>query len=155
MPAPEPSIEHESNAPGSAAEANPGGDDRSSYEEYVLDVRIVETTAADGEPVYRFEAPEHVGVEFADPDEATLYADVYFDANGFQEAGTGDRGIPPEVVQAGRDTLVAYFLTQPSIDRYWIASFYGVKPQKVERYVSRVRKRAEQIRTEVADRNLD
>jgi len=73
---------------------------------------------------------------------ATLYADV----NGFQEAGTGERGVPPTVIQAGRDTLVAYFLTQDGVDVHWAASFYGQKPEKIERYVSRVRKRSEKIR---------
>lgn len=118
------------------------------YEDYILDVRIVEVTPADAEePRYRFEAPEHVGITFDDPEKATLYADVYFDANGFTEEGTGDRGVPPTIIQAGRDTLVAYILTQPGIDVLWLASFYGEKPEKIERYVSRVRKRATQIRT--------
>jgi hypothetical protein len=29
----------------------------------------------------------------------------------------------------------------------WVASFFGVKPEKVERYAERVRKRAEEIRS--------
>jgi hypothetical protein len=118
----------------------------SLYRAYILDVRIVEASGADGETAYRFEAPHHRGIEFADPDSATLYADVYFDVNGFEEAGTGDRGVPPEIIQAGRDTLVAYFMTQPDIDENWVASYYGEKPEKVTRYVSRVRKRAAKIR---------
>jgi len=118
------------------------------FEEYILDVRIVAVTPADGgEPRYRFEAPEHVGITFEDPEKATLYADVYFDANGFTEDGTGERGVPPTIIQAGRDTLVAYILTQPGVDVLWLASFYGEKPEKIERYVARVRKRASQIRT--------
>lgn len=123
-------------------------------EEYVLDVRIVEYDGEDGSR-YRFEAPEHREVTFGDPDLARLYADVYFDANGFQEAGTGEVGVPPAIIQAGRDTLVAYFLTQPYADRNWIASFYGEKPEKIERYVSRVRKRAASIREGVADRGIE
>jgi hypothetical protein len=124
------------------------------YEEYVLGVRVVEYDDGDG-PRYRFEAPEHVEVIFEDPELATLYADVYFDANGFQEAGTGEIGVPPAIIQAGRDTLVAYFLTQPYADRNWIASFYGEKPERIERYVSRVRKRAAEIRDGVAERGME
>ena len=104
-------------------------------------------TTDDGETAYRFEAPQHRGIEFSDPDSATLYADVYFDVNGFEEAGTGHRGVPPEIIQAGRDTLASYFMTQPDVDEHWVASYYGLKPEKVTRYVSRVRKRAEKIRT--------
>lgn len=124
------------------------------YEEYVLGVRIVEYDGGDG-PRYRFEAPEHVGVTFEDPELATLYADIYFDTNGFQEEGTGEVGVPPAIIQAGRDTLAAYFLTQPYADRNWVASFYGLKPEKIERYVSRVRKRAASIREGVADRGIE
>lgn len=127
-------------------------DDESTHREYVLGVRIVKTEReTDGATRYRFEAPEHVGITFADANSAELYADVYFDTNGFQEAGTGERGIPPEVIQAGRDTLAAYFLTQPYADVNWVASFYGKKPAKVERYVAAVRTRAEEIRDGVAD----
>lgn len=124
------------------------------HREYILDIRVVERTAADGSVRYRFEAPDHRSVEFTDPDMATLYADVYFDVNGFQEAGTGDRGIPPAIIQAGRDTLVAYFLTRDGVDVHWAASFYGVKPEKIERYVSRVRKRADKIREGAKEQNL-
>ncbi|EMA24610.1 hypothetical protein [Haloarcula argentinensis] len=120
--------------------------DLETYREYILGVRITERTTADGETGYRFEAPDHQGIEFGDPEMATLYADVYFDVNGFQEAGTGERGVPPTVIQAGRDTLVAYFLTQDGVDVHWAASFYGEKPEKIERYVSRVRKRSKKIR---------
>ncbi|NHN62742.1 hypothetical protein G9463_05405 [Haloarcula sp. JP-Z28] len=120
--------------------------DLETYREYILGVRITERTTAGGETRYRFEAPDHQRIAFDDPDMATLYADVYFDVNGFQEAGTGDRGVPPTVIQAGRDTLVAYFLTQDGVDVHWAASFYGEKPEKIERYVSRVRKRSKKIR---------
>jgi len=120
--------------------------DLETYREYILGVRITERTTADGGVRYRFEAPDHQGIEFDDPDMATLYADVYFDVNGFQEAGTGERGVPPTVIQAGRDTLVAYFLTQDGVDVHWVASFYGEKPEKIERYASRVRKRSKKIR---------
>lgn len=130
--------------------------DDSVYREYILDVRIVETIAADsGTPRYRFEAPQHEGISFEDPDLAELYADVYFDVNGFEEAGTGDRGVPPEIIQAGRDTLVAYFLTQPGTDVNWVASFYGEKPEKVRRYAARVRKRAEGIRKGARERGME
>lgn len=127
----------------------------SVHRDYVLDVRIVERTTAGDDTVYRFEAPHHRGIEFDDAATAELYADVYFDVNGFQEAGTGERGVPPEIIQAGRDTLVGYFLTQPGVDIEWVASYYGEKPEKIQRYASRVRKRAEKIRTGVADRNVD
>ena len=120
--------------------------DLETHREYILGIRITERTTADGETRYRFEAPDHQGIAFDDPDMATLYADVYFDVNGFQEAGTGERGVPPTVIQAGRDTLVAYFLTQAGVDVHWAASFYGEKPEKIERYVSRVRKRSKKIR---------
>jgi len=129
-------------------------DAESVYREYILDVRIVELTRSDGERRYRFEAPHHRGIEFDDAESATLYSDVYFDVNGFEEAGTGTRGVPPEIIQAGRDTLVAYFMTQSDIDRNWVASYYGEKPEKVSRYVSRVRKRAEQIREGAREQGL-
>lgn len=120
----------------------------SVYEEYIMGVRIVELT--DGEDIrYRFEAPEHRGIEFDDAETAQLYADIYFDVNGFEEAGTGDRGVPPIIIQAGRDTLAAYFLTQPYTDLEWVSSFIGVQPGKIERYRSRVQKRATNIRNRV------
>ena len=126
------------------------------YVEYLLGVRIVELGRADPDgPRYRFEAPNHRGVEFDDPEMATLYADVYFDVNGFEEAGTGERGVPPEIIQAGRDTLAAYMLTQPYSDTNWVASFYGVKPERIDRYVSWVRERAEEIRSGAAERGME
>jgi len=156
--------------------------DRTVYEQYVANVRILELSPAEdavperddvrpervaidsgddtgrtgthhADSRYRFEAPEHRGIAFEDPELATLYADVYFDVNGFEETGTGERGVPPIVIQAGRDTLAAYFLTQPYTDERWVASFMGVRPEKVGRYVSRVRKRAEEIRRQVAARD--
>ena len=123
--------------------------------EYVLDVRIVEFASPDGDPAYRFEAPDHRGIELDDRETAELYADVYFDANGFVEAGTGERGVPPEVILCGRDTLVAYLLTLPETDVHWVASYYGETPEKVERYVNRVEKRAAEIRAGVAERDGD
>ncbi|UTF55932.1 hypothetical protein [Natronosalvus rutilus] len=116
------------------------------HQEYIMDVRIVELD--DGR--YRFEAPHHEGIEFDDAETAELYADIYFDVNGFEEAGTGERGIPPIIIQAGRDTLAAYLLTQPYNDRQWVGSFMGVQPGKIERYVSRVQKRATNIRRKAA-----
>jgi len=130
--------------------------DESVFREYVLDVRIIEVVITTGdEPQYRFEAPRHEGITFDDPDLAELYAAVYFDVNGFQEEGTGDRGVPPEIIQAGRDTLAAYFLTQPGTDVNWVASFYGVKTSKVERYASWVRERAAEIRAGAVDQGLE
>lgn len=120
------------------------------YREYVMNVRIVDSGGQ-----YRFEAPEHEGITFADPEAAELYADVYFDVNGFEEAGTGDRGVPPVIIQAGRDTLAAYFMTQQAVDEQWVGSFMGVQPGKVLRYVSRVESRAENIRNRIKKRDLD
>ncbi|KZN24038.1 hypothetical protein A4G99_06090 [Haladaptatus sp. R4] len=126
------------------------------HREYLLGVRIVTVDGADGNGTqYRFEAPDHRGVRFDDPDSAELYADVYFDVNGFQEEGTGDRGVPPEIIQAGRDTLAAYFLTQPYTDLNWVASFYGKRPPEIERYIETVRKRAEEIRTGAAGMGME
>jgi hypothetical protein len=130
----------------------PTDGDEQIYREYILGARIVEESPTDRSPVYRFEAPRHEGRVFDDPETAELYADVYFDVNGFEEAGTGERGVPPEIIQAGRDTLVAYFLTQPYTDLRWVASYYGEKPEKIQRYAARVRKRAEEIRQGAAER---
>jgi hypothetical protein len=132
-------------------EPSPDEGEKSVYREYVLDVRIVEVPRPGEETRHRFEAPEHTSVEFEDPETAELYADVYFDVNGFQEAGTGERGVPPVVIQAGRDTLATYLLTQPGTDINWVASFYGVKTSKIKRYVAAVRNRAEEIRSGVKD----
>ncbi|MFO7927044.1 MAG: hypothetical protein ACQET5_16275 [Halobacteriota archaeon] len=118
-----------------------------TYREYIIDVRITELD--DGR--YLFEAPHHEGIEFEDAETAELYADIYFDVNGFEEAGTGERGIPPIIIQAGRDTLAAYLLTQPYNDRQWVGSFMGVQPGMIERYVSRVQKRATNIRRKAAE----
>jgi hypothetical protein len=117
----------------------------STHRQYILDVRIVEISTGDGTR-YRFEAPRHEGLVFDSAGDAELYADVYFDVNGFEEAGTGERGVPPEIIQAGRDTLAAYFCTQPYTDRHWVASFFGKEPGVVERYVETVRRRAREIR---------
>jgi hypothetical protein len=125
----------------------------STHREYVLNVRILECTRPD-EVVYRFEAPRHEGVEFADPDLAELYADVYFGVNGFEEAGTGERGVPPTIIAAGRNTLAAYLLTLPYTDVNWVASFFGEKPARVQRYVGSVRTRAAEIRENVRERDL-
>lgn len=131
-------------------------ENESIFKEYILDVRIVEYVPPDGNnPCYRFEAPQHNGIVFDDPDLAELYADVYFDVNGFQEEGTGDRGVPPEIIQAGRDTLAAYFLTQTGTDVNWVASFYGKKTTEIDRYVSWVRQRAKEIRKGAEDRGME
>ena len=124
--------------------SRPANGEPSPLESYPLDVRIVETT----EGTYRFEAPEHVGRTFADPETARLYADVYFAVNGFVEANTGDRGVPPEVVQAGKHALAAYLAVQTSVD--WVASFYGSEPQRIERFLARVREQATEVRVQAA-----
>ena len=121
------------------------GEDRTADErvvtEYVLDIRVVATESGE----FRFDAPNHRGMLFDDRELAELYADVYFDVNGFEEDGTGERGIPPEIVQGGRDTMAAYLLTQYA-DTDFVASFYGVTPGKVTRYVEWVQTRAEEVR---------
>ena len=109
--------------------------------EYVFDVQVVAT----GTDTFRFEAPGHREMVFENRDLAELYADVYFDVNGFEEDGTGERGIPPEIVQGGRDTMAAYLLTQYA-DKDFVASFYGVTPGKVTRYVEWVQTRAQEVR---------
>ena len=136
-----------------ASDASADGDE-SIHATYAFGVRIREEASPGGDPTYRFEAPHHEGITFDDPDTAELYADVYFDVNGFQEAGTGDRGVPPAIIQAGRDTLVGYLLTQPDTDRLWVASYYGEKPEKIDRYAARVRKRARLIRERAAERGV-
>lgn len=138
------------------ATADAAIDGESIHREYILGVRIIEVRSpkANG-PRYRFEAPRHEGIEFDDPDLAELYADIYFDVNGFEEAGTGSRGVPPEIIQAGKDTIIAYFLTQPGTDTNWVASFYGKTPNQIDRYVSWVRERAEEIRQGAHDRGME
>lgn len=59
----------------------------SVYESYVEGVRILEVDD-EGGTVYRFEAPNHPGMEFEAAWKATLYADLYFDTNGFREVWT-------------------------------------------------------------------
>ena len=137
-------------------EQTTGEEAESVYREYIMDVSIVESSSPGEDGLrYRFEAPRHEGKAFNDPDLAELYADVYFDVNGFEEAGTGERGVPPEIIQAGRDTLAAYFLTQPGTDVNWVASFYGKKTSDIERYVSWVRERAVEIRTGARERGME
>lgn len=120
-------------------------DSESIYREYILGVRIV-AEHGDEDVRYRFEAPDHRGIDFRESELAELYADVYFDVNGFEENGTGERGVPPAIIQAGQDTLAAYFLTRPQTDINWVASFYGKTPPEIERYVATVRTRAKEIR---------
>lgn len=132
------------------------GEDGSIFRDYIMDIRIIEYHPPEKEgPCYRFEAPQHEEIMFDDPDLAELYADIYFDVNGFEEAGTGERGVPPEIIQAGRDTLAAYFLTQPGTDVNWVASFFGVRPTKIHRYVDWVSERADEIREGAKARGLE
>jgi len=131
--------------------ADQNSDGWTVHRSYPLDVRVLAGTGEDGGHAYRFEAPDHAGTSFEDPETATLYADVYFDTNGFVERGTGTRGVPPTVILAGRDTLVAYLMTREHADRDWIASFIGEEPERVERYVASVRRRAEEIRNGARD----
>ncbi|WP_336361936.1 hypothetical protein [Halalkalicoccus salilacus] len=132
------------------------GEDESLFRDYIMGIRIIECHLPEGKgPCYRFEAPQHKEIMFDDPDLAELYANIYFDVNGFEEAGTGERGVPPEIIQAGRDTLAAYFLTQPGTDVNWVASFFGVRPTKIHRYVDWVSGRADEIREGAKARGLE
>jgi hypothetical protein len=124
-----------------------------AVETYLKDVRIVWTP--DDEHAYRFEAPRHTEVAFDDADTARLYADVYFDVNGFREEGTGEHGVPPEIFQGGKDTLAAYLLTRPGVDVHWVASFLGVDRVQVERYVDWVEERAASIREKARKQGLE
>jgi hypothetical protein len=124
------------------------------YREYVKGVRIVERRR-DGETRYRFEAPDHPGMTFEDPEKATLYADVFFDTNGFREAGTGEIGLPPAIVLAGMDVITAYMVAQPGTSRDWVASFFGSTPEEVEKYVSWVRNRAEEVRRQAREQGVE
>jgi hypothetical protein len=112
--------------------------------EYILDIRILAKESGETTE-YVFDAPDHREMVFNERELAELYADIYFDVNGFAEDGTGERGIPPEIVQGGRDTMAAYLLTQYGDDDF-VASFYGVTPGKVARYAEWVRTRAEEVR---------
>lgn len=129
-------------------------DSAEAVQVYVKGVSIVETSEQSESP-YRFEAPRHTEVTFDDLDTARLYADVYFDVNGFREEGTGEHGIPPAIFQGGKDTLAAYLLTRPGIDRNWVASFLGVDRAKVDRYVGWVEERAAKIRERVREQAVE
>ncbi|SNZ12539.1 hypothetical protein SAMN06269185_1796 [Natronoarchaeum philippinense] len=139
----------------SRSERSTGAESETVVEQYVLDVRIVERPDADDAARYGFEAPRHTEVTFENPDTARLYADVYFDVNGFREEGTGEHGVPPAIFQGGKDTLAAYLLTRPGIDINWVASFFGVDRAKAERYVSWVSERAASIRDRARERDLE
>jgi hypothetical protein len=66
-----------------------------------------------------------------------------------------DVGVPPEVVQAGKDTLAVYLLTQPHTTKEWVASFYGTTHPKIDRYVRWVTDRAEEIRETARERGVE
>ncbi|WP_247731657.1 hypothetical protein [Halovivax limisalsi] len=126
----------------------PATDDstESTVESYGFGIAIVERDTDAETDRYRFVAPDHAEITFESLDDVRLYADVYFDVNGFVEAGTGDRGVPPEIVQAGKDTMAAYLVSAPWADTNWVASFYGTTPAEIERYCDWVRRRADSIR---------
>lgn len=132
---------------GIAPDDQPPDCDHETYEEYPLGVRIIEESD-DGKSRYRFAAPDHVGVTFADPDMATLYADVYFAVNGFVEDETGERGIPPEIVGAGKHVLAAYMVTQMSIG--WVSSFIGTEAERIQRFISWTRDQGAEVRAKAA-----
>lgn len=82
-------------------------------------------------------------------DIAELYADVYFDVEGFRDEKTGERGIPPEVARAGTDTIAAYLRTQGKSTEF-LMDWLGVKRETIHSYLSRVRSRAKEKRDELA-----
>lgn len=127
--------------------------EESIYEEYVLNVRIVEIDNEEGAR-YRFEAPDHCGKTFDDPEMATLYADVYFDVNGFVESETGERGVPPKIIPAGRDTMVAYMRTLPGASEDWVSCYFAERPDKIKRLIRNVRARAEKVREGVVEQGV-
>ncbi len=136
------------------AENTPASSERSAvHRSYPLAVSIVVDSEAPAADRYQFVAPDHVGRAWPTASPAELYADVYFDTNGFVEAETGSRGVPPEVIQAGRDTLAAYLLTHDALDRNWVASYFGKSPAVIDRYVEAVQQRAEEIRTQIETRD--
>ena len=51
-------------------QSDAGDDPEQRYRTYILDVRIVEVSPTDGETSYRFEAPHHRDIEFAEPESA-------------------------------------------------------------------------------------
>ncbi|RXK50135.1 hypothetical protein [Halorientalis pallida] len=124
------------------------------YEEYIMGVRVVELTDGD-DTRYRFEAPDHCGKTFDDPEVATLYAAVYFDVNGFVEADTGERGIPPAIVSAGRDTMAGYMRTLPGADTEWLSCYFAERPEKIRRLLRNVRARAEKIQRNAIEQGIE
>lgn len=121
-----------------------------TYREYPGSVEIVESDTDLG-PRYRFDAPMHEGREFEIPEMAELYADVYFDVDSFREEKSGERGVPPAVAVAGKDTLAAYLITQSGMSVTWASRFMGVSEGTVRTYLSRVRQRAEERREELVE----
>lgn len=124
------------------------------YREYIKNVRILEIESP-ADTRYRFEAPKHPGMEFETTEKATLYADVYFDTNGFREEGTGEIGIPPAIVQSGMDVIASYMLAQPETSKEWVASFFGSTHEEIDTYVSWVRNRAEEVRQKAREAGVE
>jgi hypothetical protein len=139
---------HQSTSTPSAAPDRQSPGTETLYEEYPLNVRIIEGQSG-AETTYRFEAPEHVHTSFTDPEMATLYADIYFAVNGFVEEETGERGIPPEIVGAGKHVLAAYMVTQMSVD--WVCSFIGTEAERVQRFVTWTREQGAEVREAAAE----
>lgn len=135
-----------------------------TVEEYPYSVRIeryhpMQTKQTDdgfsieGDEVrYRVVTPNAQKIpEFDAEDTARLWVDVYFDVGGFREEKTGDRGVPPEVAAAGKDTLVAYLVTQRGMSTTWATRFFDISRETVHSYCSRVRSRARAAREELTE----
>ena len=86
---------------------------------------------------------------FENPDKARLYADIYEVLDGFEEKGTGKRGVPPTVVRAGEDVRMAYFTASMSVT--YAARAFEIDIEHALEKVLQVRERAEKQRSQGAD----
>lgn len=119
-------------------------------EEYPSEVTIEKATTDSGEVTYRVNTPKsgtgaHRTPIFDEEKMARLWADVWFDVGGFYEEGTGNRGVPPAVATANTDTTIAYLVTQHGVAE--LAEHYDIERTTIYSYLSRVRKRARETRS--------
>jgi len=125
---------------------------------YPHDIRVIRVDREEQRPLYRFDAPFHqpkdtdTTTEWENPEKAKLYAAVYTAVGGFREEKTGRRGVPPEVQRDGMEATVAYLSTQDGMGTEWLSNFYGLDPQRIYEYRSRIRSRAAAIAEQEANR---
>lgn len=116
------------------------------YRSYADGVRIaaVPPKVADGpQPLYRFDAPQHEPVTFADPEHAELYAAVYFAVDGFRAETVGRKGVPLAVARADDAVIAAYTLAAwDGTSRKWLTRTFGVDHEQVQTWLDAVRERA-------------